>query len=179
MKILGVDPSTNFIGMALFTIDDKTLDIINIEPFTYSLDKPAVSHMPNYVVDRLLRLDKEFYEYVRNNNIDWLAIEAGFINRLRPAAFGPLSKSIHTLESAFIRATNTRNITEYAPTLVKSYLKTESGTKEDMLKAVAGNKELNKYILGQSEHAIDAIAIGYSRILDIRSYPESILLKIK
>lgn len=171
MFILGVDPGTNYCGVAIFEIDDRTLAIKNIRPLTLDYTKSRVSHIPNILIDRLSRLYNDIVDICKDYDLYWLAIEAGYISKLQPTAYGPLSKCIYTVESAFINVTNTFNITEYSPSIMKAVMGTESNHKDDMLKAVSQNSELKPYIKDQTEHAIDAMAIGYTKLLDMRLYP--------
>jgi len=174
MKLLGVDPGSTTIGVAIFDIDDYKLTINNITTLTLNYSKPLKPIFSNHITDKMFRLEQDIKTIVKEENIFWLAIEAGYISRAQPSAFGPLSKSMITIHRAFIEASNSYNITEYSPSIMKSVLQTKSNHKDDMLKAVKKIKELKPFINdNQTEHEIDAIAIGYTKLLDGRKYPES------
>jgi Holliday junction resolvasome RuvABC endonuclease subunit len=180
MVIMGVDPGSNYCGVAIFDIDDYTLKIKNVQPFTINLTVGDKSHYENTVLERLSNLFKYIYDITIDYNVYWLAIEAGYMSRLQPTAFGPLSKTIITIENGFIKGSGSYNITEFSPSIMKSVLNTDSNHKDDMYKAVKKVKELSRYVdVNIREHAVDAMAIGYTKLLDIRSNPECILYTIR
>jgi len=178
MVILSIDPGTNFTGVTFWTIDDNNFDILNIDSFTidltvidYDTERYKIIQRINMLVDILSRWIGLYKPY-------YLVIEAGFINMLRPAAYGPIANTIYAIENLFINKSNTYNIIEYPPKYVKQYVSKGTADKDDIRQAVSNIKDITRHIDidNLSEHAIDSLAIGYTFIDTIRKYPE-ILLK--
>ena len=171
MKIIGIDPGTNYCGVAVFTIEN--LKITNL--YTSLIDSTWIN---SGLFDRLLNVYNESFKIFTEERPFWLAIEAGFINRFRPAAYGPISKCIFSIEKAFYDATGLKNITELPPSIVKKFISQNGlATKGDMLTAVRNITELSCFLSGnESEHEIDAIAIGYTQIKNLLNIPEYLLL---
>jgi Holliday junction resolvasome RuvABC endonuclease subunit len=178
---MGVDPGTNYCGVAIFDIDDKTFKIKSLENMLVNLTKPKYDiENSNLLFPRLNILYKTFTNIYKDYDIYWLAIEAAFINRLRPAAYGPIVTSIYCIKKAFLDSYNLNNIVEYPPTVVKQSI-SEYGqaTKDGMYDAVNGILEL-KHLFNIdkiSEHEIDAIGMGYTLIKQIRNTPEILIMK--
>lgn len=178
---MGVDPGTNYCGVAIFDVDDKTFEIKGIDNILVDLTKPRYNiDNNNLLFPRLNKLYRTFMDIYEKYDIYWLAIEAAFINRLRPAAYGPIVTSIFSVKKAFIDSYNLNNIVEYPPTIVKQVV-SEYGqaTKDGMYDAVNKIKELDGLfdIDTISEHEIDAIAMGYTLIKSIRTSPEILVMK--
>jgi len=171
MKLIGIDPGTNYCGVATFTVENFT--ITNLE--TRLIDSTWID---TGLFDKLLNVYNETYKIFLETLPIWLAIEAGFINRFRPAAYGPISKCIFSIEKAYYDATGLKNITELPPSIVKKFISQNGlATKGDMLTAVSNIPEISKFLKGnETEHEIDAIAIGYTKLKTFLDYPELLLL---
>ena len=178
MVVLSIDPGTNYTGVTFWTLDDYTLDIKDIKSFTidlttidYVIEKYKIIQRINVLVDILdywLDIYKPHY----------LVIEAGFINILRPAAYGPIANTIFAIENLFINKSKSYNIIEYPPKYVKQYVSIGTADKDDIRSAISNISDIVKYIdiTSLSEHGVDSLAIGYTFIDTIKKYPE-ILLK--
>ena len=173
---MGVDPGTNYCGTALFTID-KDFKIISIECFLVDLTTPKYNMLENNLFYRLNKLYSIFTYLFSNNDVLWLASEAGFINRFRPAAYGPIVNSIYTIKKAYKDTTGLDHITEYPPSIVKKVITNHGGAdKGDMFAGISGIKEISKFLTGnESEHEIDAMGMAYTCYLEIKNKPEMLL----
>jgi len=176
-NFIGIDPGTNYCGVAIFNINDD-MTINNLNTILIDLTEPRYSIIENNLNYRLERLYEITSEIFQDTLPVWLAIEAGFINRFRPAAYGPIAKSIFAIEKAFMDNTGLRNITEYPPSIVKQVVSKHGlANKNDMFLAVSNIEELSKFLIGnESEHEIDAISIGYTQLINFRKYPELLIL---
>jgi len=180
-KLLGIDPGTNFCGVSIFTIE--SLDkIVDVRTELIDISNPIYTDLSNDLFYRLHRLEEAIKKLCLTEYPFMpiaLGIEAGFINRFRPAAYGPLAKSSFIIEHAFKDITGSNLIVEYPPSIIKKRVSRQGlATKSDMLTAVLNNDELSPWLIGmETEHEIDAIAIGYCLLEDIRERPE-ILYKV-
>jgi len=173
--LLGIDPGSNFVGLAWLEVD-VYCNVVSIDHFTIDLANPVYGVYPNTLNDRLRRLNGIIFDLCLDYNPFWLAIEAGFINRFRPAAYGPIAKSIFAIEDAFLSYLGMNKITEYPPSIVKRKIAQQGlANKDSMRDAIMSISEINRFINPTAtEHEIDAIAIGYTKILEIRERPEII-----
>lgn len=173
MIFISVDPSTTTWGIATWDINDD-LTINGITSFTLTVPTDYyIETRINRAHILLTRLMEETLPYQ-------LVHESGFLDRFRPMAFGPLSAAIFGLRNIFKNLyglNNDTGIFQYPPKTVKASVGKGTANKDDMETAVYSIKELNPYLTGnESEHAIDAIAIGYTHLKNIREYPEILLL---
>jgi Holliday junction resolvasome RuvABC endonuclease subunit len=171
-NIIGVDPGTNYCGVAVLTLNDN-FDIVKIKPILIDLST-ARYNLKNDLFKRLNNLYATAFDIFNVHKPIALAIEAGFINRLRPAAYGPISKSIYAVEKAFFDSTGLTNITEYPPSVVKQYIHGNwIADKEQMKEAVL---KMFPYLPDDlTEHEYDAIAIGTTKTIQIKNRPETLL----
>ena len=177
MTIVSIDPGTLHCGVAVWKLDNKTLSIKNIKTFTIEIDN-------NYdLEDRLTLLKKRLTNLWEN--IDEIPLhlvhESAFMNRLRPQAYGPIYTTIYIIRKSFLsyyKINNKDRIFAYPPKLVKSFIIKGDANKNDILNGVKKTEELITFIdeTKQSEHEIDAIAIGYTHIVNIRNYKEILTL---
>ena len=178
MVILSIDPGTNYTGVTFWTLSDNTLDIVDIKSFT--IDLTIIDYMTERykIIQRINVLIETLEQWMDVYKPYYLVIEAGFINMLRPAAYGPIANTIFAIENLFIDKTKSYNIVEYPPKYVKQYVSVGTADKNDIKSAISTITDITKYININtlSEHAIDSLAIGYTFIDTIRKYPE-ILLK--
>lgn len=170
MRLVSIDPSTTTCGVAIIDLD-HSYNITNIESFTIVIDNKLS------VEARLYRLYTIMLDLLQDTVPYQLVHETGFIDRFRPMAYGPLYTSIHYIRKAFTELYGSNGMFGYSPKTVKSRVSTGNAGKLDMLDAVSGIPELNIWLTGmETEHDIDAIAIGYNHILNLRERPELILL---
>ena len=176
-SIIGIDPSTNYVGLANFIIDSNTFKIINIDTTTINL----VNIVPPYNYNR-----QEFANlYLFNFLVDYfnmypalgLAIESAFINKFRISSYGPLTKTIQTVQMAYNTVYgNINRIVAYAPLLVKKHIGKEYFTDKLGTQNAILNSHLSNYIRPNiSEHEYDAIAIANLLYTDIVNNKELLL----
>jgi len=176
-NIVGIDPGTNYAGYVTFTLDND-FNIVHIEPFLINLYDNIPSYHTGTVFDRLQYLDLIVRDRFYRDQPIQLAIEAGFINRFRPQAYGPIANAIYVIENAYRHVLGMSSIFEYPPKTVKATLITGNANKKDIYTAVSNIPELSKYLYPNiSEHEVDAMAIGYTHILRLRKVPELLLVK--
>lgn len=177
INIVGIDPSTNYVGLANFFIDATTLDIIHIDSTTINLaniEPPINLNRQEFANQYLYNF---LVNYFYNYPVVGLAIESAFINKFRISSYGPLTKVIQTIHMSY-RAVygNINRIVEYAPLLVKKHIGKEffidkSGTQNAIL-----NSNLKNFIRPNiTEHEYDAIAIGNLLYTEIKTNNEFLL----
>lgn len=171
--ILGIDPGSRNIGVAVYYIDILDLSIIKIIPIQISLDKYLYTNIQNSNLHiRLLRLMKEMNGLLTAFNPAAVAIESGFINVRRPGAVIPLASAISVISSCVnLYDTNIKMI-EYTPSIIKKTIGANPyGNKNPVFEALLKIKEVDNLVdLNYlTEHTIDGIAIAYNLLKEIRT----------
>ena len=170
MRMMSVDPGTTTCGVAIWTLNDR-FAITDLTSYTIVI--PAA--MP--LEQRLATLNNLIREIVRELKPLHLAHEAGFINRFRPQAYGPIYAAIYLIRNAYMDIMGVDGLFSYPPKTVKAAVATGGAGKDEMLEAAYSIKEIEVFLTGaESEHAIDAILIGYTHLMNIREMPEILFL---
>jgi len=173
MRLISIDPGTATCGVAIWDIDDN-FNIMNLTSFTLNIDRNI------YLETRISMMRDYLFNIIKDVEPFQLIHESGFIDRFRPQAYGPIYAVIYNIREAFkfyFNYSDDERIFMYPPKSVKARLTSGTADKFSMLEAVSNIDELKPFItLAETEHAIDAIAIGYTHILNIRDMPELLLL---
>lgn len=176
-RIVGIDPGLANLGFAVYTVSYATGEILSVEAFTLVNDK-----LPDYTgLDMEIVPERTVKLYKLKSAIQWylqyygpvhVICEAPFYNRFMPMAYGALLEVVNVIYAAVLEWNPNIGFHTVAPLLVKKLVGTKA-VKNDSLKG----KELVKSgvmaipeimnvlqtpIHTLSEHAIDAIAVGYT-----------------
>jgi len=180
INILAIDPGTTTIGVSIFKINVITLEIVDIE--TILVDTSVRLNSYELTTDLLLRLERLYnrvIELIEYYNPYIVSLENGFINRLRPAAYGPLSQSIMAIELAVLNTNKFIKIFKFAPKTIKK-VTTSAGTagKNDMLAGLKTIPEINRLIDPDliSEHEVDSVGVNYTMLQYLRENPLLLLI---
>ncbi|RLF08142.1 MAG: hypothetical protein DRJ64_01640 [Thermoprotei archaeon] len=169
MRIVSVDPGTITCGVAVWDLD-KNFRIVALYSFTIYISNDLEL---NARMDNLYYIFKDIF---KDTEPFHLAHESGFINRFRPQAYGPIYTTIYLIRQAFIEEVSPYGIFAYPPKMVKAVVSKGTADKNDMYEAVYKIRDVVPFLTGkESEHEIDALAIGYVHILNIRNFPEVLL----
>jgi Holliday junction resolvasome RuvABC endonuclease subunit len=174
--LLGIDPGNNT-GVAIYKIDSTTLDIVDLTTWVVVLNNIInaygdVQLERNKMLSRIANNLSEIY----NPNV--LAMEAAFLNSRFPKAVMQLSQYTSTIEQTFINNNPFIKLFKYPPKYIKKYIGGGGNADKDrMLLAVKETPELLSYVeLDRiTEHEVDAIAIGYVALLELRLYPHLLI----
>lgn len=168
-NIIGIDPGNN-LGVSIYTLDSITFAIRNITTRTYVLNNLAEDE---FGVSRLLALSKLVHDL--NSEFQPLAvgIESAFMNFRFPKAIINLSQYVGLIELEFVKANKYIKVFKYAPKYIKSIIVKGDANKSDMLSGVRAIDEVARHLdfNNVTEHSIDATAIGYVTLTDLRNYP--------
>ena len=176
-RIIGIDPGLANLGIAVFDIDYQTGKILRIQAFTIVNDKipDRTGFDIDFIAERTIKLHKLKHVIqwaLEAYNPAYVVCEAPFYNRFMPMAYGALLEVVSMIHNAVLEWNSNIGFHTVAPLLVKKLVNTKA-VKNDSLKG----KELVKIavsiipeimnVLEQpldslSEHAIDAIAVGFT-----------------
>lgn len=176
-KIFGIDPGLSNAGVSIYTLDGYTGQILNIEALTLINDRlkdPCEVDFESHSerTYKLLRLKQAFIELLNYHRPACVSCEAPFYNRLRPMAYGALVEVVSYIYSAVLEYNGNIRFETFPPMTVKKFIgakaiknNTVKG-KIEVSDAVSNNPEIMSVLTvplaDLSEHAIDAVAVGYT-----------------
>lgn len=174
-NIIGIDPGNNM-GVSIFTIDTETLSIVNICTEFYILEH----YISMYTLDKV-QSKLEYISIIIKNLIDKyrpvaIGIETAFMNSRFPKAVMYLSQYVGMIEYTCINYNSFIHIFKYMPKYIKAKISTGDATKVDMLTGISKIPEVYKCLpkIILTEHEVDATAICYVMLTEIRTYPLSL-----
>lgn len=170
-NLIGIDPGNN-LGISVFNLDTE-LNIKNITTHYIFLEDFPSSLSYDKKLARLLYLQQLPFRLVNLYNPVAVGIETAFMNSRFPQAVMALSQYVSTIEINFIAANNFIKFFKYPPKYIKKFIDTGDANKKDMLSGIKKIKEITNVFdpTGRTEHEIDATAIAYVTLQEIRKYP--------
>lgn len=178
LRLIGVDPGTEFCGICVIDHDTEgTID--SLLPLTLNSNKIYLPEANNREIHhgerfvRIMKITTAFKELLLYHNPNAVACEAPFFHQLHPTAFAPLVETVFALRNTVMDFNPQIPFFLYPPRLVKKvFAKDSFANKEQMRAALSNNQELmNKLpcsITSISEHAVDAIGVGYTHVENLK-----------
>lgn len=171
--IMGIDPGTNT-GISIIEMTQE-YEIIKIDTFSINLNNYIVDTLSNFEkeADRLIALEEGLRELLEKYNPDLVGMENAFFNKKFPLSGLKLSSFLGVIIMTIRKYSRSIKVYKLQPKYIKSVVATGNAYKDDMELAVKENLELGKHINFESEteHSIDAVAIGYSVKKLLEKYP--------
>lgn len=174
LNILSIDPSSTSVGIARYLVNSNTYDIVDISAGTlnldtYSYDPMLFNNIHSDKTIRLVKLEYRFIELLNEVKPDVVVCESAFFNPSRPNAFSSLTEVIFLLGSLTIKYNPNIRFITLPPKTIKEAIgslkisdKGKDIVKESILKIPDIYNLVYKFIDSLDNHAIDAIAIGYT-----------------
>ena len=184
-KICGIDPGTNHLGISLLSINIDNLEIETIDIITFNpiLDKTDGTIRLNYdeITEKIISQKRQLYNWLCENKPHIVCCESPFFNRLRPSAFGPLCETIFSIKMAVLEFNNIIPFKLYQPSVIKSIIGVKTGRyKEGELRINTKqliknrlfqiNEIFDKITVEYNVDSFDALAVGYTHLLLLRSH---------
>lgn len=177
-SIVGIDPGTETLGLACIKFSVSSLSIVGTYAHTFIGSKLGMNqwiaaiHSNRYSRLQAHRLNLIFqFEHYQPNVV---ASESPFFNPRRPNAFAPLVETLDMIRDALVAYDNMLPLHLIDPPSVKKAVGASGGSGKDsvrdgVLKLADELKYQGEIPLDQlSEHAIDAVAVAYSKIVEYR-----------
>ena len=170
-NIVSIDPGSNFLGIAVTTLDPVTNTILNITAFTivveYLIHTDYTRSIENIRPSKMSKIRHEMLKILDYYNPKVVVCESPFFNRLRPGAFAPLVETLYVLQSAVLEYDSTVPFMPVEPSVIKKAIGAGHICGKDEVKTVIGrNLEIQNALttpyVTLDEHSIDAVAIGYT-----------------
>lgn len=172
--MISIDPGSN-LGVSIYTLNAIDHSIVNITthtlPVNTYLDK---DDNVNKLLNKSLLIQQHCLSLAKIYNPIFICVESAFANMRFPKAVIQLSQIINTIEMTFYTYNPMVKIFRYPPKYVKLCVgATGNADKDAMLLTVSEIKEISTHVDTSfiSEHEIDSLAIGYTGILTVRTYP--------
>ena len=172
VNMVSIDPGSNTCGMAVYELDTSTRTINSIMAFTIHVEKlndNSGLHL-DLATDRfvkILKLCNVIKNIIESTNARIVVSEAPFFNKLMPMAYGSLLEIVSSINRTVHETGNEIIFTSYAPQQVKMSLSAAGIKGKDVIKEkLMEVPEVYSKIVGDydllDEHSIDAIAVGYT-----------------
>jgi Holliday junction resolvasome RuvABC endonuclease subunit len=174
-SILSIDPGTSTLGFCVTKLKIETLEIVDV--FAWTVDATRLAFYKDEIIEihgekfaRILSHKRNLEQVLRFYDPLFVVCETPFFNRLRPSAGGPLYELYATVEQTVYEWDKYKPLYGVDPKTVKKAVKALGNKKPDMLIAMKKIAEIfEKAGLDLlDEHAIDAVAVGYTKVLELR-----------
>lgn len=168
IKIIGIDPGTQHLGLAIGSVDSYSYQIRNIEVCTYkAVQLPTYDKHLSYVHGDLTARVKAYRDFLYHEfcrvQPTLIASESPFFYRTHPGAYGPLVETLAAIREAVWLYDNTLPLYTVPPSNVKQAIGAKGNAKkEDMIDALERFSlfGMSKERISQlDEHGIDACAV--------------------
>ncbi len=181
--ICGTDPGTHNLGLGVLHVDMYTLRLRSFEAYTIIAtklmnDDDYLVGLHGHTYARTNAHKEALVGYFRRLRPSFIASEDAYFNRRTPSAYSPLLKSINSIREAVREYNPYLPLVLLEPSVIKvgvgatNWSKKNGTNKSSVLAAIERNSEFNVpsrtplNIL--SEHAIDGLAIAYTRLTQLR-----------
>lgn len=176
--ILAIDPGTRNTGVAIYACD-RYNHINRIEAYTIKADKLNGDHLEDIAVSHterianIIKVSQAMLVYLREYNPNFICCESPFYNRLRPSAFAPLVELLFALRNISIDYNPLVPFLTYEPLYVKKAISGKAHADKLVVStAIHNNQEIVDALVNDihqlSEHALDAIAVGWTHLKRLR-----------
>lgn len=171
-NIVGMDPGNN-LGLSVLEIDSNTLKILSIRTYRYILDRQIDNDTDNVSLSKWNLIQEIVTAIASTYNPLIVAMESAFLNIRFPKAIITLGSYTTVLEMSWSNYISPNRFFKYPPKYIKKIVGKGDADKLDMMKNISSIEELNQHldVTSLSEHEIDATAIAYTALLEVRSYP--------
>lgn len=171
--ILGIDPGNN-LGISIYQLDCEN-NIINIHTECHILENYICSLTSDLFSSKLIAIQTIINNLLTIYNPLAVGLESAFMNIRYPKAIMNLSQYVAMIDTTIINYNSFIKIYKYAPKYIKHKVSTGDANKNDMLTSILKIKEISPFIRSNvTEHEVDAIAIAYVLLTNIRE--DSLLL---
>lgn len=177
---LAIDPGTKNTGIAIYMCD-RYMKIHRIEAYTIKSDKLndrylediAISHSER--IANILKISHTVLDYLREYQPTYICCESPFYNRLRPTAYGPLLELLFALRNVSIEFNPLVPFLTYEPLYVKKAISGKAHADKLMVStSIHNNPEITDALCNDihtlSEHAMDAIAVGWTHLKQLKEH---------
>jgi len=179
-KIVSIDPG-GVLGVCVmdieFPVGESDYVINSIETQVIALDDYVIKdENKSIMTSRLQILNEKVSNIIQQHQPLAFAIETAFVNLRFPKAVMQLSQYFGMINYTVTTIDPYIKMFEYPPKYIKAIVAGKgkgNADKDAMMNAVSNYSEITKHVNPSllTEHEVDAIAIGYVLLQEIRRYP--------
>lgn len=177
-KIISIDPGTDSLGFAVMDVTYDNFNINRTIAKTIMASKHVnedswVSQIHGYRMARIQKLKSLLIDHFDKIEPAFIVCESPFFNPRRPGAFQPLAEILFAIKEAVLVHNSWLPLHLIDPSTIKKSVNAPGNAdKTVMKKAVTSLKDINYEgdirIEDLDEHSIDAIAVGYCQVKNLR-----------
>jgi Holliday junction resolvasome RuvABC endonuclease subunit len=176
--IISIDPGSTHVGIAAFNVDIKSLNILDINAWTINGAKLAgkdtwTEELYDNRFSRILAIEEELLRIYMFYKPTIVASESPFINNSFPAAGIALTEVMSAIKRSLLRYDRWMHLYLIPPSSVKNAVFANGAAKKDIMQekviqlfSSLYNGNIPIHLL--DEHSIDAIAVGYATLKNIK-----------
>lgn len=179
--VIGIDPGSDKLGFACIHYDLKTLEIVRTYARTFTASKMSLSpltkqtHGQRYA--RIYKLSEVLLEMFQTINPTHVICESPFMAMRRPQAYGALMETVFAIRTALRQFDETIALDLIDPPSAKKAVGAPGNAKKEQVQAALtkmfsalhyDDAEWETPFATLDEHSVDAIAIGYSRVMKLQ-----------
>ena len=172
-NIVGIDPGNN-IGVSIIEIGLPTYEILSVDTTFIILENNISKDSNDKILDKLNVLSKVVTDLINIYNPVAFAVEAAFMNVRFPKAVMQLSQYVAIIDHTIQLTNPFIKVFKYPPKYIKARtVGSGNADKDAMTLGVSKINEISDKINVNilSEHEVDAVAIGYTALQEIREFP--------
>lgn len=171
MRILGIDPGSNDLGIAIIEVHPETFEPKAVYASTIHLKKllhlyEQCEQIHGEKIAKLFALEKAMKKLLQAWMPDVVVSESPYMGKF-PAAYAALVECLSAIRRALHEHDPNMPLHTLDPATIKAYLGVsgKSGDKDKIYEALCGHKELVQAIdLDElDEHAHDALAVAHAK----------------
>lgn len=169
-KIIGIDPGTTNLGLAVISVDTETLQILETRAQTFNANHLVSKDSWNSEIhsdrfDRILSLKVSLMNSFILHQPSIVCVESPFFGRSHPNAFQALTEVLTAIRDVLYEYDPWRELVLVSPSEAKQALLAKGNATKDIMKEklilLSNELKLNVDVNTLDEHSIDAVAIAY------------------
>jgi len=179
-KIIGIDPGTTNLGLAVMSVDIKTMLILNTTALTFNAAKLISKDNWNCEVhsdrfDRILSLKESLMQTFMLYHPNVVCVESPFFGRSHPNAFQALTEVLTAIRDVLYQYNPWTELILVSPSEAKQAIMAKGNATKEIMKEklllLASEFHLDPRlnINELDEHSIDAIAIAYYAYTQVKN----------
>lgn len=179
-KIIGIDPGTTNLGLAVMSVDIKTMLILNTMAFTFNATKLISKDNWNCEVhsdrfDRILSLKESLMQAFMMHHPNVVCVESPFFGRSHPNAFQALTEVLTAIRDVLYQYNPWIELILVSPSEAKQAIMAKGNATKEIMKekllllAPEFHLDPQLNINDLDEHSIDATAIAYYAYTQVKN----------
>lgn len=177
-KVISIDPGTDNLGFAVLDVTYDDFKIIKTVSKTITASKLVteeswISQVHGYRMARIQKLKEVLINNFNNIEPAFIVCESPFFNPRMPGAFQPLAEILFAIKEAVLEHNWWLPLYLIDPSTIKKSVKAPGNADKTVMKKCVDeltdiNYEGDVLIKDLDEHSIDAIAVGYCHVRNLR-----------